>query len=113
MAHLDGKHVVFGEVQSGVKVLDRVKSVALLEPKNQGKPVPEQRVSLTGVAAKKVSRPVLTGVQRSSVRQALPRGGRALSRSAWCAISREEGQSEATPSLQVDRRSPSPPALSD
>lgn len=44
VAHLDGKHVVFGEVQSGIKVLDRMKSVTLLEPKREGKPAPEQRV---------------------------------------------------------------------
>eukprot|EP00903_Cladosiphon_okamuranus_P008542 g8201.t1 len=44
VAHLDGKHVVFGELQSGIKVLDRMKSVTLLEPKKDGKPVPEQRV---------------------------------------------------------------------
>lgn len=45
VSHLDGKHVVFGEVQSGIKALDRMKSVTLLEPKREGKPVPEQRVS--------------------------------------------------------------------
>ncbi|CAM9133509.1 unnamed protein product, partial [Scytosiphon promiscuus] len=44
VAHLDGKHVVFGEVQSGINVLDRMKSVTLLEPKRDGKPAPEQRV---------------------------------------------------------------------
>eukprot|EP00752_Nemacystus_decipiens_P008045 g7190.t1 len=44
VAHLDGKHVVFGELQSGIKVLDRMKSVTLLEPKRDGKPAPEQRV---------------------------------------------------------------------
>lgn len=44
VAHLDGKHVVFGEVQSGIKVLDRMKSVTLVEPKKDGKPAPDQRV---------------------------------------------------------------------
>lgn len=42
--HLDGKHVVFGELVSGIKVLDRMKSVKLLEPKLHGKPAPEERV---------------------------------------------------------------------
>lgn len=36
---------MFGELQSGIKVLDRMKSVTLLEPKRDGKPAPEQRVS--------------------------------------------------------------------
>lgn len=38
--------MVFGEMQSGIKVLDRMKSVTLLEPKRDGKPAPEQRVSI-------------------------------------------------------------------
>lgn len=46
VSHLDGKHVVFGEVQSGMKVLDKMKSVTLMEPKREGKPAPNQRVSL-------------------------------------------------------------------
>ncbi|CAB1105951.1 unnamed protein product [Ectocarpus sp. CCAP 1310/34] len=45
--HLDGKHVVFGEVESGIKVLDRMKSVTLLEPKRDGKPAPDQRVVIS------------------------------------------------------------------
>ncbi|CAM9900195.1 unnamed protein product, partial [Sphacelaria rigidula] len=44
VAHLDGKHVVFGEVQSGMKVLDRMKSVTLVAPKQNGKPSPDERV---------------------------------------------------------------------
>lgn len=44
MAHLDGKHVVFGEVQSGISVLDRMKSVTLQEPKRDGKPSLQERV---------------------------------------------------------------------
>ncbi|CAN0426910.1 unnamed protein product, partial [Ectocarpus sp. 8 AP-2014] len=47
VAHLDGKHVVFGEVESGIKVLDRMKSVTLLEPKRDGKPAPDQRVVIS------------------------------------------------------------------
>lgn len=42
-AHLDGKHVVFGELQTGFNVLDRMKFVQL-EPRSEGKPAPHQRV---------------------------------------------------------------------
>ena len=44
ISHLDGKHVVFGELQTGINVLDRMKSVELLEPRSEGKPAPHQRV---------------------------------------------------------------------
>ena len=44
IAHLDDKHVVFGELQTGISVLDRMKSVELLEPRSEGKPAPHQRV---------------------------------------------------------------------
>lgn len=50
--------MVFGEVESGIKVLDRMKSVTLLEPKRDGKPAPDQRVS-RGVSCYPVL-PVLT-----------------------------------------------------
>lgn len=52
-AHLDGKHVVFGELHSGIRVLDRMKSVELLEPKREGKPASHQRVSVPSVTAGK------------------------------------------------------------
>ena len=44
IAHLNDKHVVFGELQTGISVLDRMKSVELLEPRSEGKPAPHQRV---------------------------------------------------------------------
>ena len=49
IAHLDGKHVVFGELQTGINVLGRMKSVELLEPRSEGKPAPHQRVRAASV----------------------------------------------------------------
>lgn len=62
-AHLDGKHVVFGELHSGVRVLDRMKSVELVEPKREGKPVSHQRVSaLSATVGNKVPSVVMTSL---------------------------------------------------
>ena len=56
---------MFGELQSGIKVLDRMKSVTLLEPKRDGKPAPEQRVSTKRACMRSFS--FLWPVERSIV----------------------------------------------
>ncbi|CAN0467270.1 unnamed protein product, partial [Discosporangium mesarthrocarpum] len=44
LPHLDGKHVVFGEVESGIPTLDRIKSVKIEGKRLDGRPAPENRV---------------------------------------------------------------------